>query len=185
MTASLRSVQAWLNSRTDSEHEQALVRILIIALVLGYMAFFHGWRTDWNPHNIAVLQVLGGFLMFAVALLVAICIYPQASAGRRVLGALADVGAVTWYMAIAGQFGFSAVGVFLFVILGNGFRYGRGYLYLSQALSVLGMSWVLWTVPFWADLRSGGFGLLITLFVIPAYISALLAALERRARGAR
>ncbi len=187
MTASLRSVQAWLNSRTDSEHEQALVRIIVIALVLGYMAVFHGWRAHWawTAHNIAVLQVLGSFLLFAIALLFAIFIYPQASPVRRVLGVLADIGAVTWYMAIAGQFGFIAVGVFLFIILGNGFRYGRGYLYLSQALSVLGMTWVLWTVSFWADLRAGGFGLLVTVLVIPLYISALLAALERQARGVR
>lgn len=153
--------------------------------MLGYVAVFHGWRADWNAHNIAVLQVLGALFLFAVALLVAICIYPQSSPVRRMLGMLADIGAVTWYMAIAGQFGFIAVGMFLFITLGNGFRYGRGYLYLSQALSVLGMSWVLWTVPFWADLRVGGFGLLITALVIPMYISALLTALERQARGAR
>jgi two-component system, sensor histidine kinase RpfC len=87
---------------------------------------------------------------------------------------LADNGGATWYMCLAGEYGFSMIGVLLFVTFGNGFRYGRRYLFLSQALSLLGFGCVLAFVPYWQTHRSAGIGLLIALIVLPLYVSTLL-----------
>ena len=87
---------------------------------------------------------------------------------------LADNGGATWYMCLAGEYGFSMIGVFLFVTFGNGFRYGRRYLFGSQALSLVGYGCVLAFVPYWQSHRSAGIGLLIALIVLPLYISTLL-----------
>ena len=37
-----------LQGRDDSEHEQAGLRIVIVGLVLGYMAMFHGVPSSWT-----------------------------------------------------------------------------------------------------------------------------------------
>ena len=180
----LQALQKRLGSRDDSEHEQALLRILIVGLVLAYMAIFHGWRNNWSDGDIEIVQVLTGFLAIAVGIFVAICLRPQANVSRRLAGMVADVAGCTWYMSVAGEYGFFVIGIFLFITFGNGFRYGRRYLFGCQALSLLGLAGVLILAPFWEERRIAGIGLLIALVVLPLYVSTLLKRIqEARARA--
>jgi len=41
-------------------------------------------------------------------------------------------------MFLAGEAGVAMIGVYLFITLGNGFRYGRAYLFACQALCLFG-----------------------------------------------
>ena len=50
------------------------------------------------------------------------------SPARRVLGALADVATITWYMALFGEPAAPLFLVYVWVTLGNGFRFGPRYL---------------------------------------------------------
>ena len=50
-----------LAKREDSEHEQALLRIVIVGLVLAYMAGFHGWPSTWSDVNREIVLVLTGW----------------------------------------------------------------------------------------------------------------------------
>lgn len=163
-----------LRARNDSEHEQAALRIVIVGLVLGYMALFHGSPAKWSSADWTIILVLTGFFAVAVGIFLAICLWPNKNVPRRLIGMLADNGGATWYMCLAGEYGFSMIGVFLFVTFGNGFRYGRRYLFGSQALSLLGYGAVLAFVPYWEAHRSAGIGLLIALIALPLYISTLL-----------
>ncbi len=75
-------------------------------------------------------------------------------------------------------------GVFLWVILGNGFRYGEKYLYLSGATSLIGFGAVVYSTPYWDTHRGLAIGLAITLLVIPAYSALLIRRLnEARQRA--
>ena len=170
----LRRLRGKLSARKDSEHEQAGLRIVIVGLVLAYMALFHGSPARWTSSDWEIILVLSGFFTIAIAIFAAICISPEKNIPRRLVGMLADNGGATWYMCLAGEYGFSMIGVFLFVTFGNGFRYGSRYLFSSQALSLLGFGGVLTFVPYWQDHRSAGIGLLIALVVLPLYISTLL-----------
>ena len=163
-----------LDARADSEHEQAALRIVIVGLVLGYMALFHGAPSRWSALDWNIILVLSGFFLIALAIFAAICIWPMENIPRRLIGMLADNAGATWYMCLAGEYGFSMIGVFLFVTFGNGFRYGRQYLFGSQTLCLLGYAGVLAFVPYWHDHRTAGVGLLIALIVLPLYISTLL-----------
>ena len=42
-------------------------------------------------------------------------------------------------MWVAGEYGFFVIGIFLFITFGNGFRYGRRYLFGCQLLCILGL----------------------------------------------
>jgi two-component system sensor histidine kinase RpfC len=170
----LSQLKRRLNARSDSEHEQAALRIVIVGLVLAYMAFFHGTPRNWSAVDWTIILGLSGFFGVAIAIFVAICFWPNKHIPRRLIGMLADNGGATWYMCLAGEYGFSMIGVFLFVTFGNGFRYGRRYLFGSQALSLVGYGCVLAFVPYWQSHRSAGIGLLIALIVLPLYISTLL-----------
>jgi len=163
-----------LGAREDSEHEQAALRIVIVGLVLGYMALFHGSPARWSTGDWTIILGLSGFFAVAIGLFVSICLWPSKNIPRRLIGMLADNSGATWYMCLAGEYGFSMIGVFLFVTFGNGFRYGRRYLFGSQALSLIGFAGVLTFVQYWQGHRAAGIGLLIALVVLPLYISTLL-----------
>src|SRR6185437_12432434 len=97
---------------------------------------------------------------------------------------LADCVGCTWYMWVAGDYGFFVIGVYLFITFGNGFRYGRRYLFGCQALCLAGLVAVLLLVPYWQQRRIAGIGLLIALVVLPLYVSTLLKRIqEARARA--
>jgi len=65
-------------------------------------------------------------------------------------------------------------GVFLWVTLGNGFRYGEKYLYLSCIVSLAGFGTVVAVTPYWSGNIELSIGLAATLLVIPAYSGILI-----------
>lgn len=66
-----------LKARPDSEHEQAALRVMTFGLTLEYFSLAHAWRNRWSARDVDVVWALGGFLLLAVALLVAICVHPD------------------------------------------------------------------------------------------------------------
>jgi two-component system sensor histidine kinase RpfC len=75
-------------------------------------------------------------------------------------------------------------GVYLWVIFGNGFRYGEKYLYLSATFSIISFSLVLLFTPFWHKTLPLGIGLLVTLFVLPGYVATLIKRLQEEKHNA-
>ncbi|OOZ37351.1 hypothetical protein BOW51_03010 [Solemya velesiana gill symbiont] len=64
--------------------------------------------------------------------------------------------------------------IYLWVIVGNGFRYGEGYVYISTAFSIAGFTAVLLTSAWWMEHEEIGISLIILLILLPAYIAILL-----------
>ncbi|MFO1154978.1 MAG: ATP-binding protein [Rhodospirillales bacterium] len=64
--------------------------------------------------------------------------------------------------------------IYLWVTLGNGFRYGLIYLALSVPTAVAGFLFVWLTTPYWDEEHWLGFGLLVALIGIPAYAGTLI-----------
>jgi two-component system sensor histidine kinase RpfC len=177
----LAALRARLRERPDSEHEQAILRVLLVGLITVYM---------WGRITAAarpvvegdrlLLSGLVGFFALAVAIFAVICVWPAANTPRRILGMLADVGATTFALFLTGAAGVWVVGVYLFVIFGNGFRYGRLYLFLCQTLCLAGFVPVVILAPWWRDEPSVGFGLVFWMIVLPHYISTLLTRIQLR-----
>jgi two-component system sensor histidine kinase RpfC len=165
----LRLLRKRLKSRTDSEHEQAVLRIVIAVLVLSYMAFNH---TGEDAE--LLIQGVSAFLVFGAALLVAIVIWPAENKTRRIVGMVADSACTTFCVALSGEVGVAIFGVYLFISFGNGFRYGRAYLFACQAMCLAGFLWVMLATEYWARHRIAGWGLFIALVVLPLYVSTLL-----------
>ena len=180
----LTSLKSIFATRSDSEHEQAILRIVIVGLILGYMGLLESPREGWNAHEVTLVSGLAAFFVIAVAILVCICVWPGANVPRRLLGMVSDTGGATFYMCLAGEYGVSMIAVYLFVTFGNGFRFGRRHLFICQALSLVGLTGVLTWVPYWQGHRPAGIGLLIAMIVLPLYVSTLLKRIhEARAKA--
>lgn len=163
----LAMLRARLRSRTDSEHEQAIFRVVIAASVLVLVLLQHSTS---GP----LPTLLEAYLAIAIALSVCIVVWPAPSVTRRIIGMLADVGTITAGISLAGEFGTLMIGVYLFVTLGNGFRYGVGYLLVCGLLCVAGFIAVLNYVPYWQGHVTAGMGLMVALIIVPLYVGMLL-----------
>jgi two-component system, sensor histidine kinase RpfC len=64
--------------------------------------------------------------------------------------------------------------VFLWMTLGNGFRFGQKWLFVAATISTFAFGTVVMTTPYWAQHAVLGYSLTAALLVIPAYCSSLI-----------
>ena len=162
---------AWLARR--QELEQAIIRVGISAAVLAYVAWYVGRDGVVTRGEAQALVATFAFFAFAVAITVRILQAPDISKARRILGIVVDNAVASYGLFVLGEGGAVILFAYLFVTLGNGFRYGRLYLHISQFLSVTGFAVVVLVAPFWSQHTGIGLGFLITLIIVPIYVGAL------------
>ncbi|MHB8624431.1 MAG: hybrid sensor histidine kinase/response regulator [Sulfuricaulis sp.] len=164
--------------RSDSEHEQAAIRVGISLILTVYV--FIAAQVDGiiSPAGWRVLPVALAFDLLAIILFIHILMQPQISVVRRIIGMLADISMNTYVLYMLGEAGIALYGVYLWVAFGNGFRYGPRYLYLAAVLSVVGFILVFTMTEYWATHRALGIGLLAALVVLPMYVASLARQLQ-------
>ncbi len=95
-----------------------------------------------------------------------------------------DIGVFSYGLHLAGASASPLFAIYLWVILGNGFRFGLPWLYLTTGASVLGFGVVVLCTPYWLDNLPLGVGLLVGLLVIPLYAGRLIRTLSEAKRQA-
>src|SRR5690606_8513004 len=164
-----------LSRREDSEHEQALVRVVFVALILLYFMspLPHLW--DDGSHDLTTArQVALAFFLTSLVIVGAILWKPGRSVARRGAGLVLDLSVLSLVLYLSGKLGTPLYAVYLWVIVGNGFRYGERYVYAGTLISIVGFSLVIYTSPYWRAQGEIGISLLILLIILPAYIATLL-----------
>jgi two-component system sensor histidine kinase RpfC len=109
---------------------------------------------------------------------------PGISRVRRVLGIFFDIGMFSYGMYIGGEATAPFFPIYLWVIFGNGFRFGIPYLATAAATSVAGFGLVVVTAEFWREHQSLGVGLVASLVFLPLYVSTLIRKLSAAKRQA-
>lgn len=169
------AIRARLSGASRSELEQAIVRIVLLLFVTLWVWSLGGLRVlPAVEHDTILLTGLAGWLSLAIGIFAAIWIWPAANVPRRVLGILADAGTITFGLLLAGESGASFVGVYLFIIFGNGFRYGRAYLSICQILCLMGFMLVAIMVPWWQHEWGVVLGWMFAMIVLPFYVSVFV-----------
>jgi len=183
--AILRAWRMRLGSRQDSEHEQAFLRLVIGSLLTSY-ALWLGLADDGTLSLTETHAVEVGIVFCGAALLLIAHIFyrPETHVVRRAIGAVIDTVTVSYGMLILNESGVLFFSVYLWVILGNGFRYGVPYLLLSTCLSLIGFGFVITASAYWHQHLPFAVGLLIMLVVIPLYASTLIRKLNKALRRA-
>jgi two-component system, sensor histidine kinase RpfC len=161
-----------------AELEQSRVRLVIGTAVFLYLIGSFLWNGTIDESEQATLTLYVGFLVLSVLQLVWILAAPGANHARRYSTAWLDNGAITLFMLRAEEVGVMLYGIYLWVAIGNGFRFGRRYLHYSQALAVVGFLLVLVASEFWRTHLSLGAALMILLLAVPFYVAVLLGRLQ-------
>jgi two-component system sensor histidine kinase RpfC len=165
-----------LSGRPDSEHAQVLVRIVITTLFCVYLGFRTEGLGQLDTLS-ATWLVLFGELLLSLGLMGAILANPGVSHVRRWIGMLADYAAMGIVMWLLAEPGAPLYGVYLWVTIGNGLRYGPRYLYFATALAAASFLCVILSTPYWVANPYMAWGLLISLIAVPLYFASLLKSL--------
>jgi len=175
----LDKMKIWL---TDSvakcdrvELEQSLIRLGMGVAVCSYLLLNYLFTQVTLSHNdIIAFAIIGLFLLLSSALIGSILYSSKTSAVRRLAGAWVDIGTVTLLITFTGEVGVMLVGVYLWVIFGNGFRFGKKYLIHSQILSIVGFAIAIQISPYWKNHATISYSVLVMLVALPVYVAALI-----------
>jgi two-component system sensor histidine kinase RpfC len=164
-----------LRKTEDSEPEQAKLRLAIGILLVGY--FCLPWAQNKSFYNVFTSfpsLVTIAYYLISLFIFLAIFINPIPSPVRRVCGALLDMVSLSIVMFHSGSESVPLFVLYLWVVLGNGFRYGIKYLYISQAISVTGFFIAIIWGAYWQQQQSFAISLFIILCLLPIYFAFLL-----------
>lgn len=153
---------------SQGEGEMALNRIIISGLILSYFLLFYDLAEVKRP----LLQV-GIFFICTMGLASHLLLRPSQYYPRRGIAIFCDLGVLTVGLYDGGETTAVLFPIYLWVIFGNGFRFGTRYLMLATVVAIAGFSAVL-TTPFWSSHAGLSIGLLLSLVILPLYASKLI-----------
>jgi two-component system, sensor histidine kinase RpfC len=154
-----------------AEFEQAVLRLVIGGAIFLYVLFNH-LVTELPSHIMGTL-----FLCASIALLGWIILQPTASRPRRLSAIAVDMICISYSMHIGDEIGAPLFFAYIFVTIGNGFRFGNPFLYIALGTGLSGFAAVIWFTPYWTENSSFAIGVLLAMTVIPFYASKLIARL--------
>lgn len=175
----IRRLREKLSRRPDSEHEQALIRVVLSFVALLYLVYYTQKDGLIDGNELFAVQYVGCYLAFSILLFTRILFRPESvSPVRRFIGMVGDIAGTAVVMYLTGEDASPFFIILLWVTFGNGFRYGRKYLFASSLLSVTGFGLVAAGNGYWNTHSAMASGLLIGLVILPAYVSSLLKKLQ-------
>lgn len=169
----LRRLAAALSVRGDSEAEQAVLRILVYALVFFYALGLAAVSEKPGPVP-PYLAVAAFALIAAWALLLYVMLWPAAPPVRR-FGAMAlDIGLISAFLYCGGGAVAGCYPLYLLAIAYAGFRFGLGALLGTATLSIFGFAAVVLSTDAWRQQPALAAGLLVALAVLPGFIAGAI-----------
>lgn len=160
------------------ELEQGAIRLIIGAFFSLYVIF-----AFYTNHAFTRNEVIGSYSLIAYEVLAAILFIAISKANsespiRRLLGNWLDVIGTTLFLSLSDEIGVVLIGVYLWVTFGNGFRFGKKYLYHSQAISIAGFVAAMFINPSWSDHQPIMIGFFLMLLLLPPYVAKLITRLN-------
>ena len=169
---------AALRGEVGSEQEMSFNR-LAFGLAIGAYLLTAGDRVAD-----AILPALALWAALALGVFLHIRIRPGRNAPRRAAALLLDTGFQSWFLHAGGDAAAFFFLVYLWIIIGNGVRFGVRWLFAALGLFVLGFGAVALSTPFWRDQPHLSAGLVVGPCVLALYAASLIRKLSAARRQA-
>lgn len=167
--------------RQNGEHEQAIFRITFCLLTGIYLLLAPA--IDKAALHTAG-QITQGYLLLSLLMVTHLFFYPQAIKSRQYLSLILDLSAATLGMIFTQEHGTLIYAVYLWVIVGNGLRYGTPALWISYLVSLIEFISLLFFNPYWSSHLTLFFSLFIPLLIVPLYVLKLRKQLNQAIQNA-
>ena len=142
-------------------------------------------RHESSSSTASLSLVMAVAWVMAFGLLVHLAIYPERRIARRTVSICLDAVVVSLLIHYGERSAAIFFPVYLWVILGNGFRFGILFMYLSMAANGITFIIMVFSTPYWRQEWQFSAGLLVALIAIPIYTSSLIIKLRSSTNQAR
>lgn len=159
------------NRFSDKEFEQTIVRLIIGSTVILYLlifAPFQKWMTSLFP----------AFIVLSLLFSLHVYFKPGNYLYRRITGQIIDIGSVSINLFYCGMAGGAIIGIYHWIIIGNGFRYGIKYLLSATVITTVCFAIVALKSPFWIEHKFFSLGIMSAQLLVPFYFAILLKRLQ-------
>lgn len=160
------------DTTVDEEYLQATSRVVLTAIFTAISGLVWYWQ---QTEGLSATTIgCGLYLIFGIAWLFIVKHNPGEYLSRRITVILGDLGMITFALYTSEGVGASFYAVYLWVIMGNGMRYGISYLHAATAISVLYMVLLFFISDYWGS--NGGLllGLMVGLIILPLFNRTLV-----------
>jgi len=164
-----------------TERSQALTRLMVVSLIGGYLLFVRA-RDAGSPFWSTTAILALGYIAYCTVHYVWVLRSPQPWILRRCGVIAADIAVASSMLYLYGEAGAFLYPIYLWVIVGNGLRFGVRYLAYALALSLAGFGLVGYTAPFWSQHTELTVALLVGMGVLPLFYATLLREVEQANR---
>ncbi|MGD8546902.1 MAG: ATP-binding protein [Thiohalophilus sp.] len=155
------------------ESGQAALRVAISVIFLVYLAAMAAPIKLENGIPIWI-PFLAGYIAFSLAVVLQIRRSKHSPPIRRLITNIGDIGLISFLMITNGESGIPLFVLYLWVTLGNGFRFGVPPLIVSTILSVIGFGVVIALSPTWQMHPPLIGGVMLAIIVLPLYTGHLI-----------
>ncbi|MFT5233464.1 MAG: two-component system sensor histidine kinase RpfC [Candidatus Krumholzibacteriia bacterium] len=169
-----------LHNKVDEERSQSRARVAIsIVSFVAYvgMGLVNG---SWQTKSFAGgLSTIVAYFVFALVWFSMVKRRPGKNPGRRLVTIATDLGIMTFFMFLGSQHVTSYYPIFLWVIIGNGIRFGERFLQFGVIAGTIGFGSLLIFDEYWNSHLNLGIGLLLGVIVLPMFFMGVLRRLRR------
>ncbi|MBI3896829.1 MAG: response regulator [Gammaproteobacteria bacterium] len=172
------SIKLTRHDELGREQGQAIVRTVILVCLIIYLTATH-YPVSFAAGLPGWLAWLAGFFILSVVMMVFAFRDVTTSIPRRTATNIGDIGTISYLMISTGEAGVPLFVLYLWVTLGNGFRFGLTAMLVSTLLSIAGFSVVVVVSHLWqgqGPLAAGIFGGLV---LLPGYAAHLIRQLHQ------
>ncbi|MGD8525177.1 MAG: HAMP domain-containing sensor histidine kinase [Thioalkalispiraceae bacterium] len=180
----INQVIDYLVATKSRELSQSMVRLGLVLVVYLFLISYYllsAEREFLTPFMWATIC----YFVFTVSFLIHIIIHPQFVSLRHYITMVLDMSLLGYGMYTGGIAAAFFYGGYLWLVMGNGLRFGRRSLYISVLLSTVSFAFVISYTPFWQQNRVLGLGLMLWLFLLPPYISKLISSKDEALKQAQ
>ncbi len=159
----------------DEEAAQSRARVAIC--LISFLVFTGIGLHQGLGQSVTLIEGLAtiiGYLVFSTAWYAMVRRHPQRWPRRRYVTLLADLGIMTFFMHLGGGKVASFYPIILWVIIGNGIRFGERYLKVGIVAGSLGFGSLLLFDEYWNTHLNVGVGLFIGIVVLPVFFLGVL-----------
>ena len=166
----------FVKQQAPGEQQMGFNRLCFCLAILASLLIDNSLGASTAAKLVAVyMAVSAGFLLHTVY-------RPQPSTIRRALLLAGDFCMLSSVLHLTGPTGTRYIAIYLWVITGNGFRFGRHFHFLAMAAAITSFTAMVLLTPYWYYNPSLAGGTLACLILLPLYYSVLILKLSRASR---
>ncbi|SDP89663.1 hypothetical protein SAMN05443582_1161, partial [Phyllobacterium sp. OV277] len=141
--------QRYKRKEQDTERAQAVVRLIIIPFFVSYLVYV-GLSQEFSSQFRAIYVSYWVYYVISSAVLfLCIVAWPGTYLLRRIFSMSHDYLAMTFAMSAGGETALPVYAILLWVTVGNGLRYGPGYLIAATAVALVALAATTYFNSFW------------------------------------